>query len=134
MKKLLLCLTMLLSLTTYSQLTFRVTEWVSDDENPETFQTNEYFMLSISDGYLVHLVLADDGTYQDSQFYKVTSSSYNETSGITTFDAESGVSGNVYTYKMIVKDNIIYVSKSSSGISQYASSDDGGKLKTFNKY
>ncbi len=132
MKKLLLTYIMVMfSLCTFSQMAFRVVEWGNGVDKKETYSTNEYFMISINDQYLVHMILNDDGSYSDSQFYKIITSTHDDVSDIITITAKSSVSGVIYTYKMIMKDSILYLSKTSPEGTQYAVSDDVGTMKTF---
>lgn len=76
-----------------------------EGEEIKTYDVNEIYNVSFTDGYLIHNILSD-GIVSDSQIYKVTNVQRKVTDGTNTFTfkATSGVSGSIYTYEIYMED------------------------------
>ncbi|CAN5117939.1 hypothetical protein BH09BAC5_BH09BAC5_01990 [soil metagenome] len=124
MKKILLGLFTIVALSAQAQyidlkgLTFQATKYYNTDDGPsKALVCNQIFDISFSDGYMVHNVMADDGTIDQVQFYKISDLRRSNDDGITyfKFNAISGVTGSSYKYWIkINSDGIATISLISS--------------------
>jgi len=130
-KTILFFLTMMLSLTSYTQLTLKVDEWVLDIDNLKSVATNEYFMFDVMDEYMVHLVLNEDGSVSDTQFYKIIATRHDEDTDRVTVTVKSGLTGTIYTYQMVEDDNVLYMSKNNGKEEIYCVITNYTPLKTY---
>lgn len=63
-----------------------------------SYDVNEIYNVSLSDGYLIHNILTD-GLVTDSQVYKLSNINYQEENQMCSFKATSGISGKIYEYE-----------------------------------
>jgi hypothetical protein len=105
MKKLLLLGLVLLAKSLPAQYSFAVSSFNEIDletkETKSTVAVNQIFNISLKDGYLIHNVLNESGSVDDSQVYKIISKK--DKNGVLVLSCKSGISGNVYEY-LISKD------------------------------
>lgn len=75
----------------------------------KTFDVNDIYSVSITDGFLVHQVLDGDGLVTDAQFYRLSNVKAEDLEGMPTwtFDATSGISGNVYKYEVTFIETVV---------------------------
>lgn len=65
-------------------------------ETISAIAVNQLFNFSMTDGFMIHNLVDEEGNIEDSQFYKIIKKE--EKNYIIFLSCESGVSGNVYQY------------------------------------
>lgn len=107
MKNLLVLMTFLLGGLTFAQqsVSFQATKYTTDINSDDYSETNEVYTFSFKDKMLCHNVYSGD-EISDAQFYKIISVKDVELDAgdAWTIQAESGVSGTVYTYVLVSLD------------------------------
>lgn len=76
----------------------------------KSYELNEIYNVDFKDKLLVHNVLDEEGTVKDSQLYKMISLKFNS-DGSVSFGAKSGVTGNVYGYKITNEGSVSQVTR-----------------------
>ena len=85
---------------------------MASEEYEEPHKTNETFMFSLNDGFLVHNMFDLDGKLIGSQFYKIVSYEFDENQyeNSISITVESGLTGIRYNYTLHVSDDYILLS------------------------
>jgi hypothetical protein len=99
MKNLILAIFIALSGISYSQLTFRVSQWSKDGVVIE--RVNDIYIVNVADEYMTHIVMDANGNVTASQCYYINLHEYIEEENMLTFTCVSSLTGTVYSYAII---------------------------------
>jgi hypothetical protein len=85
---------------------------MSSEDYEESYKTDEMFIFSLKDGFLVHNMFDLDGKLIGSQFYKITKYEFgeNQYENFISITVESGLTGIKYNYTLHVSDDYILLS------------------------
>lgn len=104
------------------------------DENGEvkSYELNEIYSISFADQIMVHNVLSED-IISDSQVYKVSNLQKKVAEDLLefSFDATSGISGNVYKYNVALGSGVATMDRTQPNGSSESFLGSSIKLKTF---
>lgn len=101
MKNIVLCYIVLFVNIVYSQHSFSVKNINEIDletkEVGSSIEVNQFFNFSLTDGFMIHNLIDEEGNIEDSQFYKIIKKE-KKNNVLIFITCESGVSGNTYNY------------------------------------